>query len=436
MKTDSASALQLLDKLLAKEVKFLLEKEAKLLLAHQEICVRKLLPILAFEITQIKEGEGFNVARLCASIKLLAAFKEERAFDWIVQLHEFSEVFEDEDLCFVLFFWSDILVSTFSSDWDKLKESIEDPEVDIEIKEACIDALLNLVGKGRLDRAVVVKFFQSLLTQALKGELQDPDVLESVVEASLYLWPGELMEEIREVFGLGLMQGSMTQLSEFLAALEEGKEKSLTHLKNNWKAREGLLEFYEEEASSDEELEEELDEEKLEELMREYDLEDGMEPFEEEEDEIFPSIPSPEIENLPQKEQKKYRSLPKLFVDDPKRALETVSEMIHHYPHIPALFYYQYKGVIALHANILSRGVLDEWLKRFPNDLFAKIECARYLIRRGELDKVGEVFSNTWSLSALYPERTSFHAIERLEFFRLAGFYFSQMEKREKAVKG
>ena len=101
MKTDPIHALRLLDKILANNIEVLTQEEANFLLEHKEICSRKLLPILALEITQIKEKELWSPSKLYGSLKLLAAFKEKKAFDWVIQLHEFPEDLESEEVFFI-----------------------------------------------------------------------------------------------------------------------------------------------------------------------------------------------------------------------------------------------------------------------------------------------------------------------------------------------
>ena len=205
MKTDSTHALQLIEKILTKEIEFLSKEEADFLLDHRDVCTRKLLPILALEITQIKADENWSFNTLSGCLKLLAGFEENRAFDWVIQLHDFPEVLEDENSCFILRYWADLLIATISSEWYKLKQFIEDSEVDSEIREACLEALVLLVVRERLDRSVVVEYFNSLYSKILSGELEDPELVMLLLESSLCIWPGDSMEEIRELFGFDLV---------------------------------------------------------------------------------------------------------------------------------------------------------------------------------------------------------------------------------------
>jgi hypothetical protein len=425
MQQDRASALQLLDKILTNEVEVLSKDEAEFLIRHKDVCSRKLLPILALEVALIKEGENWNPFKLHGSLKLLAAFEEKKAFDWVIQLHGFPETLNGEEGFFIPLFWADILVATLSNEWNTLLGTIDNPEISDDIREACIDALLILVSQGRLDRALVVDHFQSLYTKAIAGEVYDPELLVFLIEASLSLWPGESIEEIKELFGLGLINEDLIRLPEILVAFEEGKEECLAHLQS-WTPHSHLLDFFIQEAGNSEEISFEFE-------VDETPFEEEADPLELQDKKIAYLLPSLEIDKLTVKEQKKYQSLPKLLVETPEKVIEIVSKMIDSHPNIPVLFHYYHSALILLDAKVLAMEVVKEWVRRFPDDLLGKIEYAHYFLRRGEPQHVDEIFSNTWSLMALYPERESFHELECLKFFHLVGLYLLQREEIEEA---
>ncbi len=445
MKTDPKSALQLLDKILTNEIEILSKEEADFLLENKEICTRKLLPILALEITQIKEEDPWNTNNLYGSLKLLAFFEEKKAFDWLIQLHEYPEVLENEEHYFILLFWADILVATISSDWSQLKKTIENPGASEAIREACIDALLILITTGLIDRSLVVEYFQSLYSKNISGEIYDPELILLILEASLALWPGESIDNIREIFGLDLVDETFITLPELLTAFEQGKESCLEHL-TSWTTHSHLLEFFiEEPSSSYEDIETSLqenssdsdsgDEIELEEESSdyEYDCEDDLESFEN----ITNEIPTPlfclKISSLSQKDQKRYKSLPKLLVEDPEEALDIASELIVKAPESPSILYYFYSSLATLEAKVLALNVLKEWVVKFPDDLLGKIEYAHYFLRRREPEEVEKIFNNTWSLTLLYPQKASFHELECLKFFHVIGFYFLQIDDMTRA---
>lgn len=425
MQTDSKNALQLIEKILAKEIEFLSKEEADLLLEHREVCTRKLLPLLAWEVTQIKEGDPWNTNTLHGCLKLLGGFEENRAFDWILQLHEFPDALEEGTSCFVLRYWADLLVATVSSEWYKLKPFIEDPETPPQIREACLETLILLVAREKLDRSLVIEYFNGLYSQFVLGELEDPELVMLLLEASLCIWPGDSIEEIREVFGFNLVDEEFIDLFDVLEALDDGKDECLADV-NGWVTHCTLYDFFQKDEDLDEEFEGDSSEFDLEEFE---DLDEESEYFEEMEDSGQMLFPVFEIDCLSAKEQKKYKMLPKLLVEDSEQALETAAELFADHPDSPTLLYSFYHILTILDERVLAMKVLKKWIERFPEDLLCKIEQAHYLLRRGEPDRARDLFANTWSLSELYPERSSFHEVECRKFFHLKGCYFLQIEE-------
>ena len=105
--------------------------------------------------------------------------------------------------------------------------------MDSEIREACLEALVLLVVRERLDRSVVVEYFNSLYSKILSGELEDPELVMLLLESSLCIWPGDSMEEIRELFGFDLVDEDFVDLLDVLNAYDEGKEECLEDV-NSW----------------------------------------------------------------------------------------------------------------------------------------------------------------------------------------------------------
>lgn len=172
---NSSKAIKLVEEILLGQVEKLSEEDLSLLAEEKEGCVRKILPILAFEITQIQEEEEFCPSRLQFSLQLASFFQEPKAFDWICQLHPFEEVVQEalgEE--FIPTHWAAILANTVGSEIDRLKKEIETSELDEEIRRAALEALTVLVSKGKLERSKVVTYFQGLYQKALKGEVEDP----------------------------------------------------------------------------------------------------------------------------------------------------------------------------------------------------------------------------------------------------------------------
>ena len=440
-------ALKLIDEILTEEIDTLSEEDLALLLEHKEVCIRKILPILAFEITQIKAGEEWNSEKLHWSLRLAAFFEETRAFDWIIQLHKFPDLLDyGDEILFIALHWADILAATGAQEWERLKEEIEDEECDDDIKEACLKALVVLVAQGKLDRSVVIEYFHSLYLKILAGDLHDPALVLSLIEVSIDLWPGESLEEIKEMFGLGFMDEDFWELSEVLEIYAAGKEAALEHLAN-WAFDTHILfplvddeDFLDEDFSLDpsddeedfDEDDEDSDDEDEDEDFNEEDSDEYNEDFEDEDIDEDDLLPCPEIETLSAKEQKTYRSLDRLCEESPVDVVEFTSETIRKHPHIPALYHYLYKALINLGLNVEAMMILRDLIRLFPNDFLGKISYAMYLLRRGDTEKVAALFSNTWDLSILYPGRL-FHPVEYRQFALLMGCYYLKMGDLESA---
>lgn len=68
--------------------------------------------------------------------------------------------------------------------------------------------------------------------------------------------------------------------------------------------------------------------------------------------------------------------------------------------------------------------ILKETLNKFPTYLFGLTEYGKYLLRRGEHDRISELLNGNFSLETLYPERDVFHITEVSAFYSLMIEYF------------
>lgn len=436
MKTGPEQALFLIDQILKEEIESLLPKDLETLTEYKEVCVRKILPILALEVTQIKEGDPWDPKKLQGSLKLASFFEEDRAFDWMIQLHEFTNELEQQlDPLFISLYWADILAGVGFSSIAKIKTHLENIELDEQIREACADALLVLVAKNIIHRSDLVEYFKSLYGALLSGTLIDPILASILVEASLCIWPGESIEEIKELYGIGLANDEFTSLSDVLEAIENTDAFCLETFRE-WTLCTHILYPLVRKKNSEEEDDDD-------EFMNYFDSSDSTIDFDTEEFEEFstlvnelrlpPLLSCPEIQKLPQKEQKRYASIPNLLLENPEEVINITSDILLKYAPISTLFNYLYQALVMLDEKVRAMNTLKQWIKLFPDDFFAKVEYAHYFLRRGEPDKVKDLLSNRWTLSSLYPEKSSFEDLEHLKFFHLLGCYYITIGDVEKA---
>jgi tetratricopeptide (TPR) repeat protein len=429
MDTTAADAIDLIDKILDDQAGFLTQKDFDLLQRHRETCLEKVLPILLSQITKVKNQENWNPNQLYGSAKLAAFFKASTVFDSLLQLSDFAdEVDPYRDSLFFMFCWGEILASTALERWPKIKPYIEDIEMPPEVRESCMEALLILVARNQIDRMDLVTYLKQLYQELLSGERTDPELALILSEASAALGPEETLEDLRELFGLGYLETSTMSMRDFLDFTEEGKKASLSDLKE-WVDSFHILSL----CSS----EEELDLLELSDLEEEIDFLDEENLDSDDEYHLPDDLPilSAETENFSESESTKYMSFPTLLEEDPSLLIEIASKMIEDRPEVPSLFYYLHKALTLTNKNVQAKKILQVWLQRFPNDLLGKTELAKYYLRRGEHDLAAAVFSHTWNLKALYPDRQDFEDVELLQFFYCCGYYHVLTNDLEQAKK-
>jgi tetratricopeptide (TPR) repeat protein len=113
-----------------------------------------------------------------------------------------------------------------------------------------------------------------------------------------------------------------------------------------------------------------------------------------------------------------------LLRSDPKQAVSLSLPLIEQRPEVPQLYNYLLSAYQMLHDEANAQRVLDEMLERFPDYLFGRIAHARSCLKRGELDKVSEIFEGKFDLKLLYPNRERFHTSEVLNFGYVMVRYF------------
>ncbi len=451
MKTYDTEALKLIESILEEQVKTLSEEDLDLLLKHKEICLKKILPILALEVTLIQNEEAWNPAKLHWSLKLVSFFKEPKAFPWICKLHTHAEaIHQGLGPVFINLYWASILALTADSEWEKLKEEIENPTTDEEMRKACLEAFPLLIAHGLLDRSIAVEYFQSLYKKIFTGEIEDSLFVIDLIDASISLWPQEFLEDIRELFGLDYINDSQIELSCIVETCNDGLEETLEYLKE-WMDSCHPLEplvpnrmFAEEEI--DDLTQEFLDsQENVNYLWEPYSLESSQEVAEmgglvrfslsstSEGDAVEIGnisagyIPNPLIESMNNKDKKLYFSLCPLSQHRPEKAVEVALELLEKYPNIPSLYTYLSSCYRILDMRQESMEVLRDLIKKFPDYLFGQIAYANYLLRKGEPEKMAFFLSHAFTLSALHPNRDVFYVAEWVKFVYVIGWYFLQI---------
>lgn len=105
-----------------------------------------------------------------------------------------------------------------------------------------------------------------------------------------------------------------------------------------------------------------------------------------------------------------------LVRDDPAAVVERLKLLIEQYPDWGLL--YNWLGAAYSRLGDMDNAEATAFLlySRQPDYLFAKVNYAQLLLRRGDLDGVAKVFNETFDLKLLYPRRDVFHLSEFVAF--------------------
>lgn len=79
--------------------------------------------------------------------------------------------------------------------------------------------------------------------------------------------------------------------------------------------------------------------------------------------------------------------------------------------------------------NKLALEMLKETYTRFPDYLFARTGIMRQAFNENKHQRYNEIFGKKFNLQVLYPERDRFHITEALDFYNVAGIYFTREKK-------
>lgn len=167
---------------------------------------------------------------------LLAQFREKRAYPLIVEFFSIPDKITldctgdvvTEDL-------HRILVSVSHGDASLIKSLAGNEDVDKYVRSAALDALLTQVACGEGNREEVMAYYQSLFRGGLARE--PSYVWDSLVSCSTDLYPEEVVEDIRQAFDEGLVDGFFTNFRHVGEKLARGKERVLEDLTGDSKRR-------------------------------------------------------------------------------------------------------------------------------------------------------------------------------------------------------
>ena len=118
----------------------------------------------------------------------------------------------------------------------------------------------------------------------------------------------------------------------------------------------------------------------------------------------------------------------------PRKAIRYLEPLREKYPDVPLL--YNWLTLAYAHAgkNEEVERLTRENYKKNPDYLFAKLNYAERCLRRGETEKIPEIFGHNYDLRMLYPDRDAFHVSEVAGFMGIMGWYFYKTGDLDRAA--
>lgn len=198
----------------------------------KESIIPDLLKIIEYSTDNIRSLSDEYFAHVFA-MYLLAQFREKRAFPLLINFFSvpgdtvmnIAGDIVTEDL-------GRIFASVFDGDTDLLKSLIENENTDEFIRSAAMSAFVTLVVNGEKSREEILNYFKELLSSE-KLSRQPSHVWSALIDRCTDLYPGEVYEEIKEVFNNDLTDPYFIHLKDVEEVLNRGKEKTVADLLKN-----------------------------------------------------------------------------------------------------------------------------------------------------------------------------------------------------------
>ena len=246
-----------LEKIIRGEIESFSEEDESFLLAHKDFFSQHILLMLVEEIEDLLDGELFDGEMLHWCLRVAAFLEDFQAFRYAKKICYVPAETIDDVLGwdFILKELSYILAATAHNRWEQLKDIVEDPNLNEFIREGCLDALVIMGTTGRLKREEVIQYLHHLFNLLIKEELDDQALANCLVSACIDFWPGECLEEIKELLGLELVDSDWFDIEAVLKAFEKGQEACIKQIKDNFASKHSLKQISISEEDSEEDLE-------------------------------------------------------------------------------------------------------------------------------------------------------------------------------------
>lgn len=200
-------------------------------IAKQEQITPELLRILEYAAQNVEElMERMDYMAHIYAMFLLAQFREKRAYPLIVNFFSIpGEATLDLTGDVVTEYLGRILASVCGGNIGLMTKLVEDDRANEYVRNAALRGLVTLVARDEQSREETMVYFQSLYRGKLTRE--HSHIWNGLVSCGTDLYPEEVMDDIKQAFKDGLIDGMYIDLEFVEEVLANGKDKALKDLR-------------------------------------------------------------------------------------------------------------------------------------------------------------------------------------------------------------
>lgn len=190
---------------------------------HQDEIVPLLIQSLQDEIAVVQANDKEERHLAFFALALLGEFRAKAALPTILQAISLPPEQPDELFGDAIHELLPEILETLSDSTDVFDQLIADPAIDVYVRSAAVRAYLQAVFSQRLTREAALEKLRPHLAAAV--ERQDGEFVTWLVSGLYDYCPRELMNEIRDAYGRGLVDGFVIGLDEFEDDLAEDQDR-------------------------------------------------------------------------------------------------------------------------------------------------------------------------------------------------------------------
>lgn len=138
-------------------------------------------------------------------------------------------------------------------------------------------------------------------------------------------------------------------------------------------------------------------------------------------------------ELLPVPEQKLFETLYLQIQEDPQKHIDALTELYNRQSQVPEIANLLAYAYLRLKKKKETEALIEKTYREHPDYLIARINYADQCLRLKKITSIPEIFNSIFELSALYPEKETFHYAEFRGFQVVMGFYHLEIGEKEKA---